>query len=138
MKYVIVPRNVSICRGVSYPSYAMVIVCFVVNVFFRIWSDLTIHKLFSSRADLHRTVYMHAKVKVPNISFTEKIKFENCTMYLKLFIFPLHGKAKFCQSNCFFLLQAIELMVVDAMVKANGYLQIASHIQDPSQYWKVV
>jgi hypothetical protein len=28
-------------------------------------SDLTIYKLFSSRADLHRTVYTHAKVKVP-------------------------------------------------------------------------
>lgn len=27
-------------------------------------SDLTIHKLFSTRADLHRTVYTHAKVKV--------------------------------------------------------------------------
>lgn len=28
-------------------------------------------------------------------------------------------------------------MVVDALVSANSYLQIASHIQDPSQYWKV-
>ena len=28
-------------------------------------SDLTIHKLFTTRADLHRTVYTHAKVKVP-------------------------------------------------------------------------
>jgi len=27
-------------------------------------SDLTIHKLFATRADLHRTVYTHAKVKV--------------------------------------------------------------------------
>ena len=26
--------------------------------------DLSIHKLFSTRADLHRTVYTHAKVKV--------------------------------------------------------------------------
>lgn len=26
--------------------------------------DLTIHKLFATRADLHRTVYTHAKVKV--------------------------------------------------------------------------
>lgn len=33
--------------------------------------------------------------------------------------------------------QAIDLMVVDALVSANNYLQIASHIQDPSQYWKV-
>ncbi|KAL6495113.1 hypothetical protein OROGR_030795 [Orobanche gracilis] len=31
---------------------------------------------------------------------------------------------------------AVELMLVDALVGANNYLQIASHIQDPSQYWK--
>lgn len=35
------------------------------------------------------------------------------------------------------LLQAIELMIVDALVKANDYLQISSYIQDPSEYWKV-
>lgn len=35
------------------------------------------------------------------------------------------------------IVQAIELMVVDALVKANDYLQIASHIEHPSQYWKV-
>lgn len=34
-------------------------------------------------------------------------------------------------------IQAIELMVVEALVKANGYLHIASYIQDPSEYWKV-
>ncbi|ONK81331.1 uncharacterized protein A4U43_C01F27890 [Asparagus officinalis] len=56
---------------------------------------LTIHKLFATRADLHRTVYTHAKVK------------------------------------------AIELMLVDALVKANNYLSIASHISDPAQYWKL-
>ncbi|BFG26859.1 deoxynucleoside triphosphate triphosphohydrolase SAMHD1 homolog [Prunus yedoensis var. nudiflora] len=33
--------------------------------------------------------------------------------------------------------KAIELMVVDALVKANDYLDIASHIEDPSQYWKL-
>ncbi|KAL8043894.1 hypothetical protein ABFX02_08G012600 [Erythranthe guttata] len=33
--------------------------------------------------------------------------------------------------------KAIELMVVDALVSANNYLQIASHIHDPSQYWKL-
>ncbi|XP_071913044.1 uncharacterized protein [Coffea arabica] len=56
---------------------------------------LTIHKLFATRADLHRTVYSHAKVK------------------------------------------AIELMVVDALLQANNYLDITSHIQDPSEYWKL-
>ncbi|KAL0377435.1 UNVERIFIED_CONTAM: Deoxynucleoside triphosphate triphosphohydrolase SAMHD1 [Sesamum radiatum] len=33
--------------------------------------------------------------------------------------------------------KAIELMLVDALVSANNYLQIASHIQDPSEYWKL-
>ncbi|KAK3033583.1 hypothetical protein RJ639_032431, partial [Escallonia herrerae] len=33
--------------------------------------------------------------------------------------------------------KAIELMIVDALWKANDYLQIASHVHDPSQYWKL-
>jgi len=33
--------------------------------------------------------------------------------------------------------KAIELMVVDAMLKANDYLEISSYIQDPSEYWKL-
>ncbi|KAL2523352.1 HD domain-containing metal-dependent phosphohydrolase family protein [Forsythia ovata] len=33
--------------------------------------------------------------------------------------------------------KAIDLMVVDALVGANNYLQISSRIQDPSQYWKL-
>ncbi|RDX67337.1 Deoxynucleoside triphosphate triphosphohydrolase SAMHD1-like protein [Mucuna pruriens] len=32
--------------------------------------------------------------------------------------------------------KAIELMVVDALVHANSYLEIASHIHNPSEYWK--
>ncbi|KAE9454601.1 hypothetical protein C3L33_13493, partial [Rhododendron williamsianum] len=56
---------------------------------------LTVHKLFSIRADLHRTVYTHAKVK------------------------------------------AIELMIVDALIKANDKLKIASSIHDPSTFWKL-
>ncbi|KAJ6795684.1 deoxynucleoside triphosphate triphosphohydrolase SAMHD1-like protein [Iris pallida] len=56
---------------------------------------LTIFKLFATRADLHRTVYTHAKVK------------------------------------------AIELMLVDALVKANDHLAISSYIFDPAQYWKL-
>ncbi|BAB10910.1 unnamed protein product [Arabidopsis thaliana] len=32
---------------------------------------------------------------------------------------------------------AIELMIVDAMVKANNVLEISSMINDPSQYWKL-
>ncbi|XP_074576591.1 uncharacterized protein LOC141833093 [Curcuma longa] len=56
---------------------------------------LSIHKLFSARADLHRTVYTHSKVK------------------------------------------SIELMAVDALVKANGYLKISSYPFDPAEYWKL-
>ncbi|KAL4379537.1 hypothetical protein GQ457_02G020230 [Hibiscus cannabinus] len=33
--------------------------------------------------------------------------------------------------------KAIELMVVDALLKANSYLEISSAIQDPSEYWKL-
>lgn len=37
-----------------------------------------------------------------------------------------------------YLVQAVELMLTDALVKANNYLEISSCIQDPSEYWKVV
>uniref|UniRef100_M1D235 Metal-dependent phosphohydrolase HD domain-containing protein n=1 Tax=Solanum tuberosum TaxID=4113 RepID=M1D235_SOLTU len=63
------------------------------EICYRAKEYLTIHKLFSTRADLHRTVYTHPKVK------------------------------------------AIELMVVDALIKANDYLQIDSLINEPAQYW---
>ncbi|XVF58090.1 hypothetical protein PTKIN_Ptkin07bG0034200 [Pterospermum kingtungense] len=33
--------------------------------------------------------------------------------------------------------KAIELMVVDALSKANSYLELSSSIQDPSEYWKL-
>ncbi|XAR48062.1 hypothetical protein NMG60_11030769 [Bertholletia excelsa] len=65
------------------------------EICYRAKERLTIHKLFSSRADLHRTVYVHAKVK------------------------------------------AIELMLVDALTKANDYLGIAHSITDPAAFWKV-
>ncbi|PON36653.1 HD domain containing protein [Parasponia andersonii] len=65
------------------------------EICYRAKDYLTIHKLFATRADLYRRVYMHPKVK------------------------------------------AIELMVVDALVKANSYLEISSHIEDPSEYWKL-
>ncbi|KAM3358707.1 deoxynucleoside triphosphate triphosphohydrolase SAMHD1 isoform X1 [Capsicum galapagoense] len=63
------------------------------EICYRAKEYLTIHKLFSTRADLHRTVYMHPKVK------------------------------------------AIELMVVDALIKANEHFQIAAQIDEPAQYW---
>ncbi|KAE9620109.1 putative HD/PDEase domain-containing protein [Lupinus albus] len=33
--------------------------------------------------------------------------------------------------------KAMELMVVDALVQANSYLDISSHILNPSEYWKL-
>nr|GME09982.1 deoxynucleoside triphosphate triphosphohydrolase SAMHD1 homolog [Ipomoea batatas] len=33
--------------------------------------------------------------------------------------------------------KAIELMIVDALVKANNYLKITSYIDKPSQYWQL-
>ncbi|KAK1327269.1 hypothetical protein QJS10_CPA01g01327 [Acorus calamus] len=65
------------------------------EICYRAKEYLTVHKLFSMRADLYRTVYTHAKVK------------------------------------------AVELMFVDALVKANDYLQISSSIHDPAEYWKL-
>ncbi|KAJ3694339.1 hypothetical protein LUZ60_009819 [Juncus effusus] len=56
---------------------------------------LNIHKLFATRADLHRTVYTHAKVK------------------------------------------AVELMLVEALLKADDYLKISSYPLDPAEYWKL-
>ncbi|XP_015578616.1 deoxynucleoside triphosphate triphosphohydrolase SAMHD1 homolog isoform X1 [Ricinus communis] len=65
------------------------------EICYRAKDYLTVQKLFATRADMHRTVYTHAKVK------------------------------------------AIELMVVDALSKANDYLGISSSIDDPSQFWKI-
>ncbi|KAK4261303.1 hypothetical protein QN277_004322 [Acacia crassicarpa] len=65
------------------------------EICYRAKDYLTIYKLFATRADLHRTVYTHAKVK------------------------------------------AIELMVVDALVKADPYLRLTSSIHEPSEFWKL-
>ncbi|KAJ4711117.1 deoxynucleoside triphosphate triphosphohydrolase SAMHD1-like [Melia azedarach] len=65
------------------------------DICYRAKDYLTVHKLFATRADLHRTVYTHAKVK------------------------------------------AIELMLVDALLEANGYLNISSSIQHPAEFWKL-
>ncbi|KAK1568115.1 hypothetical protein Q3G72_020768 [Acer saccharum] len=65
------------------------------EICYRAKDYLTIHKLFSTRADLYRTVYTHPKVK------------------------------------------AIELMVADALLEANDFLEISSSIEDPSDYWKL-
>lgn len=48
-------------------------------IFHSIWPDLTISKLFTTRADLYRTVYTHPKVKVRSIDslFSCGIYFSN-------------------------------------------------------------
>ncbi|XP_062110298.1 uncharacterized protein LOC133822092 isoform X3 [Humulus lupulus] len=65
------------------------------QICYRAKDYLTIHKLFATRADLHRTVYTHAKVK------------------------------------------AIELMVVDALRKADSCYQIVARAFRPSEFWKL-
>ncbi|XP_050372037.1 uncharacterized protein LOC126789974 isoform X2 [Argentina anserina] len=65
------------------------------EICYRASEYLTINKLFMTRADLHRTVYTHSKVK------------------------------------------AIDLMVVDALCKANAELGIADSIHKPSEFWKL-
>lgn len=42
-----------------------------------------------------------------------------------------------CNGFDIFFSQAIELMVVDALSIANGYLQIADKIDKPDEFWKV-
>ncbi|XVF19383.1 hypothetical protein REPUB_Repub11eG0106200 [Reevesia pubescens] len=50
--------------------------------------------------------------------------FDTCAdLYQTIYI---HSKVK-----------AIELMVVDALLKANSYLEVSSAILDPSNYWKL-
>ncbi|XP_021842910.1 uncharacterized protein [Spinacia oleracea] len=65
------------------------------EICYRAKEYLTVSKLFITRADLHRTVYTHAKVK------------------------------------------AVELMVVDALLKANNHLQFSAKIHDPAEFWKL-
>ncbi|XP_057830386.1 uncharacterized protein LOC131041362 isoform X2 [Cryptomeria japonica] len=65
------------------------------EICYRAKEYLNVHKLFETRADLFRGVYLHPKVK------------------------------------------ALELMLVDALILANGYLEISSLIHDPADYWKL-
>uniref|UniRef100_A0A7N0VG95 HD domain-containing protein n=1 Tax=Kalanchoe fedtschenkoi TaxID=63787 RepID=A0A7N0VG95_KALFE len=65
------------------------------EICYRAKDYLTVHKMFTTRADLHRTVYTHAKVK------------------------------------------AIELMLTDALVKANDVLHISSSVHDAAEFWKL-
>ncbi|MED6219678.1 hypothetical protein PIB30_037992 [Stylosanthes scabra] len=96
------------------------------EICYRSQDYLTIHKLFATRADLHRTVYTHPKVKASDFP-----KF--CYAKAKLQVFSAFHLRK----HLAFLCQAIELMVMDALVKANPYLNIVSSIHQPSDFWKL-
>lgn len=116
-----------------------------VVIFFSLWlislSDLTIHKLFATRADLHRTVYTHAKVKV-NIS-TVELQNSICSLNISIMFSSLKNNvsSKHLKLNALdltvFICQAIELMVTDALLKANDSLGISSSIHQPAEFWKV-
>ncbi|GAB2277004.1 hypothetical protein Dimus_011712 [Dionaea muscipula] len=80
------------------------------------WStsqDLTIHKLFSARADLHRTVYTHAKAEGVSTSLMS-----------------------FAHRNVGLLSELFQHMVVDALLEANDHLVIDSSVDDPAKYLK--
>ncbi|KAL0334196.1 UNVERIFIED_CONTAM: hypothetical protein Sangu_1575800 [Sesamum angustifolium] len=48
--------------------------------------DLTIHKLFAARADLHRMVYMHAKVKAIELMFVDAMTKANDVLCISSYI----------------------------------------------------
>lgn len=48
-------------------------------------------------------------------------------MHLALIVYPI----------LFLFLQAIELMVVDALTLANGELNISASVQEPDKFWQV-
>ncbi|KAL7091666.1 hypothetical protein ACP275_12G119000 [Erythranthe tilingii] len=50
------------------------------EICYRAKEYLTIHKLFATRADLHRTVYTHAKVKAIELMFVDAITNANDTL----------------------------------------------------------
>lgn len=96
-------------------------------------SDLTIHKLFATRADLHRTVYTHAKVKVPDLHVPY-----NSWNSRTLRLYPTnYSRWTFLIWVNINLSQAIDLMVVDTLMKANDFLNIVSQIHEPATFWKV-
>lgn len=65
------------------------------SLFFISLSDLTIHKLFATRADLHRTVYTHAKVKVtiPTTFINVELQDSSCSI-ICINVFNLHLSTK--------------------------------------------
>jgi hypothetical protein len=66
--------------------------CYILHVVLISLSDLTIHKLFATRADLHRTVYTHAKVKVPNPTYIVNMELQNSSCSIDVFNLYLNTK----------------------------------------------
>lgn len=56
------------------------------EICYRAKEYLTIHKLFASRADLHRTVYMHAKVKAIELMFIDAMTKANDYLRISSYI----------------------------------------------------
>ncbi|KAM7464614.1 hypothetical protein LguiA_032735 [Lonicera macranthoides] len=56
------------------------------EICYRAKEYLTIHKLFSSRADLHRTVYTHAKVKAIELMFVDALTHANDFLEIESYI----------------------------------------------------
>ncbi|XP_028554775.1 deoxynucleoside triphosphate triphosphohydrolase SAMHD1 homolog isoform X2 [Dendrobium catenatum] len=85
--------------------------------------------------------------KISNImSYFMKGYCKACALWMMKYAILLKNISQF--TNCFQLvltfivqyiptLKAIELMVVDALVKANDHLEISSYTTDPAEYWKL-
>ncbi|PIN13017.1 Metal-dependent phosphohydrolase [Handroanthus impetiginosus] len=56
------------------------------EICYRAKEYLTIHKLFATRADLHRTVYMHAKVKAIELMFVDAMTRANDVLQISSYI----------------------------------------------------
>ncbi|KAI3467516.1 hypothetical protein Pfo_024179 [Paulownia fortunei] len=56
------------------------------EICYRAKEYLTIHKLFATRADLHRTVYMHAKVKAIELMFVDAMTKANDVLRISSYI----------------------------------------------------
>ncbi|RLM93598.1 hypothetical protein C2845_PM08G07390 [Panicum miliaceum] len=100
---------------------------------------LSIHKLFSTRADLHRTVYTHAKVKLCFIYYEiykTNMFTSSCNTKVRYYELVQLGDNISVTSKSI-RIQAVELMLVDALIEANDYLGISLHANDPEDFWKL-
>ncbi|EOY00448.1 HD domain-containing metal-dependent phosphohydrolase family protein isoform 2 [Theobroma cacao] len=64
------------------------------EICYRAKDYLTIHKLFATRADLHRTVYTHAKVKAIELMVVDALTLANDELSISA---SIHEPAKFCK-----------------------------------------